>query len=533
MCSHMKGRLSLMRNFVFIHLVLFAIVAIFSIAPWPYILLTVAQLVYIPILLKLVCTERDWFWKLYPYFAIPAMAAVVLEQLSSMTWAGYLAAIYLVFTLFVASYGAYRFVHRGFTNLEEFAIDIGLIYLAMGGGWYFAFVAGVDLGFSPLLTWLTAIHFHYSSFLLPIFVGWVGRLFTSRLYRSATVALLISPMVVAIGITYSHWIEIGSVLLYAYGMTVLIWIVWTQPLFSGLQKWFVRSSFSVLAVTLTFSMFYVLSNGFGLFSITIDFMLRFHGLLNCVAFALLGLIGWSLHVPPSRYQRPTFPISQIRGSQVAEEIGVVEKHSGLVDDLNAYGFESSQLSPSIIDFYENTTNFRLKSSVHWHRWFKPFAFFYSFISKRMQQINLPLHNKEVEMTGSIFTIHEGLDGRDNVRAWQRKVNEQTIFTALYSQHSSNERLYMNIALPLPFTTMTGVLELRAVGRDLQLTSKRTDSTSDAGIYLSVGRNGLFKLPLQETFFIQEVENDNLRATHMMRIFSVPFLTIDYLIDKVG
>lgn len=529
----MKGRLSLMRNFVIVHLVLFAVVTIFSVAPWPYILLSVAQLVYIPILLKLVCTERDWFWKFYPYFAIPAMAAVVLEQISAMTWEGYLAVIYLVFTLFVASYGVFRFVRRGFTNLEEFAIDMGLIYLAMGGGWYFAFVAGIDLGFSPLLTWLTAIHFHYSAFILPIFVGWLGRLYTSRIYRSAAAALLLSPMVVAIGITFSRWIEIGSVLLYAYGMGVLIWIVWTQPIFSGFQKWLVRMSFSVLAITLSFSLFYVLSNGFGLFSVTIDFMLRFHGLLNCVAFALLGLIGWSLHVPPTRYQPPSFPVSRLRGRQVVEKIGEVGKHSGLSDDLNAYGFESTKLSPRIVEFYENTMSFQLKASVHWHRWFKPFAFFYSFISRRMQQINLPLHTREVEMTGSIFTIHEGLDGRDHVRAWERKVDEQTIFTALYSQHSSNGRLYMNIALPLPFTTMTGVLELRAMGRDLQLTSKRTDSVSDAGTYLSIGENGLFKLPLQETFFIQETRDGNLKATHQMWIFSLPFLTIDYMIVHVG
>lgn len=519
-----------MRNFVLIHLLLLAVAFLFSGAPWPYILLTVAQLVYIPILLKLVCVERDWFWRLYPYFAIPAMVAVLLGQISSTRWDGLFAAIYLLFTLFIASYGVSRFLRRGFTNLEEFAIDIGLIYLAMGGGWYFAFVTGIDLGFSPLLTWLTAIHFHYSAFILPIFVGLLGRLHSSRLYRSSAATLLISPLVVAIGITFSRWIEMGSVLLYVYGLGGMIWIVWKRPLFRGLQKWLVRMTFSVLAVTITFSMFYVLSNGFGVFFVTIDFMLRFHGMLNCIAFALIGLIGWSLKVPPSRFTPPSFPVSQIRGRQAANKIGHVGNHSGLSDDINAYGFASASLSPLIVDFYENTKNFRLRASVNWHLWFKPFAFFYSFISRRMQQINLPLHNREVEMTGNIFTIHEGLDGRENVRAWERKVGEQTIFTALYSQHQSNGRMYMNIALPLPYTTMTGVLELHTVGRDLQLTSKRTGLASDAGVYLSLGRKGLFKLPLQETFFIQEIENGKLKAKHNMWIFSIPFLTIDYLID---
>ncbi|WP_194841439.1 YndJ family protein [Sporosarcina obsidiansis] len=519
-----------MRNFILIHVLLFLVVAVFSMTAWPYGLLSVAQLVFIPILLRLAYTDRDWFWKYYPYFAIPAYVAVMLEQLISTSWEGLLATIYLFFTLFVAIYGVTRFLHRGFTHLEEFAIEMGLIYLAMGGGWYFAFISGIDLGFSPLLTWLTAIHFHYSAFILPFFVGFLGRLHTSRLYRSSTVTLLAAPMVVAVGITFSRWIEVGAVLLYVYGLGGIIWIAWHLRFTSWVQKWLVRISFTALAVTISFSMLYVLSNGFGLFSVTIDFMLRFHGVLNCVVFALLGIIGWSLAVPTPRFRPLDFPVSRIRGRKVANEIGEVGKHRGLSDDMMAYGLELSTLSPQILDFYENTIEYRLRASVHWHHWFKPFAFLYSVISRRMQQINLPMRNEEVEMTGSIYTIHDGLDGRENVRAWERKVKEETIFTALYSQHHTNERLYMNIALPLPFTTMTGILELRATGKNLQLTSKRTEPASDAGVYLSIGSKELFKLPLQEDFFIEDEGNGFLQATHRMWIFSIPFLRINYVID---
>ena len=35
------------------------------------------------------------------------------------------------------------------TNLEEFAIDVGLVYISLGGAWYFAYVTGIDTGFSP------------------------------------------------------------------------------------------------------------------------------------------------------------------------------------------------------------------------------------------------------------------------------------------------------------------------------------------------------------------------------------------------
>ena len=97
-----------MRKFVIIHILLFLVTIAFSEAPWPYGLLLVAQLVYIPVLLRLVCTERDWFWKYYPYVAIPAYAAVILGQVVTTEWDGWIASVYLFFTIYIALYGVTR-----------------------------------------------------------------------------------------------------------------------------------------------------------------------------------------------------------------------------------------------------------------------------------------------------------------------------------------------------------------------------------------------------------------------------------------
>ena len=121
--------------------------------------------------------------------------------------------------------------------------------------------------------------------------------------------------------------------------------------------------------------------------------------------------------------------------------------------------DCTTLSPSVIDFYENTVDYRLFATVKWHTWFKPFAFLYTFVSRKTGQINLPLHSRKVEMTGDIYAIPEDLDGRDNVRVWMRKIVDDTAFVALYSTHKKNGRSYMNIALPLPFSSMIGILEL--------------------------------------------------------------------------
>lgn len=115
------------------------------------------------------------------------------------------------------------------------------------------------------------------------------------------------------------------------------------------------------------------------------------------------------------------------------------------------------MKPSIIDFYENTKQFKLFSEVHWHTWFKPFAAVYGMISQRMQQLNLPYSSKKMKMTGDIIAVE---DGRFKTRAWLRKIEAEVIFVALYSMHEKGEKTYMNIALPLPFSSMIGILELQ-------------------------------------------------------------------------
>ena len=193
--------------------------------------------------------------------------------------------------------------------------------------------------------------------------------------------------------------------------------------------------------------------------------------------------------------------------------------------------DCNTLSPNVIDFYENTMDYRLFSTVKWHTWFMPFALMYKLISRKMQQINLPLHRRQIEMTGAIHSVDEELDGRESVRAWVRKVDDETAFVALYSIHENAGRTYMNIALPLPFSAMIGVLDLIQHGSDLQLTSKKLSSpTSDAGIYLAVKKKVL-KLPIEEDFLVRETEDGSLIAKHKMWIFKIPFLTINYSIRR--
>ena len=144
---------------------------------------------------------------LYPIAAICAMLAFVTNQYI-------FAIIWFVYTGIVALFGINRLLERGWTPLEETAIDSAFIYLFLGGFWFFASVAKLSImHFSSDIILLTAAHFHYSAFLLPFSAGLIGRKRekSSKVYDAIMFIIVISPMTVAIGITYSRVFEFFAV----------------------------------------------------------------------------------------------------------------------------------------------------------------------------------------------------------------------------------------------------------------------------------------------------------------------------------
>lgn len=521
----MKGnlRVKILHKLGLINLVVLVIIAMLTPHEWYFLILTAAQLVFVPIVLNAVHESHRLVW-----IAIPAFLAVILIQLTpSSVWHSLLAGVYLVYTITVALMGVRRFLHRGFTHLEEFMIDLAMVSLAVGGMWFFAYEAGINTGFSPIITWLTAIHFHYAGFLLPVFAGLLGRLGKPKLYYWVAPATMIALALVALGITFSTTLELLSVLVYIFAIYGLIGLSFYISYQSISQKWLFRLTFLALGVSIMFSLLYAFGNWSGHYMITIDFMIKFHGLTNAVLFAGAGTLVAALRKPPRAWKRPSFPVSELRGGRVVGEQFLRGKTvtdstvSGLVDDMGVYKLN---IAPTIQDFYENTTDYRLWSSVRWKPWFKPFSALYKIISRKTQQINLPLSSQRVEMTGDISLLNLELDSRKRVRVWTRKIEDDTTFVALYSEHVDGGETYMNIALPLPGSTMIGVLNLTQREDRLILTSQKV------GIYLAF-KEYVMKLPLQEQFDVWETKSGHLQAEHRMWIFGLPFLEIHYNIER--
>ncbi|MFB5250403.1 YndJ family protein [Bacillus mycoides] len=476
---------------------------------------------------------------LYPIAAISAMLAFVTNHY-------FFALLWFAYTGIVALFGISRLLERGWKPLEEAAIDSAFIYLFLGGFWFFASVAKFPImHFSSDIVLLTAAHFHYSAFLLPLSAGLLGRKRErgSKLYDAIMFIIVISPMTVAIGITYSRVFEFFAVFVYLfaiYGYGVYVW----RTKFNAIStKILLTLSSSTLMVTIMFSLIYSYGNFKQVMTITIAQMVWIHGVVNGIGVALPAFVGWMIEKSAPNYKYYGKPMSRLRGNATVGEAFLHNRnlidnkeYKGLVDKMNDFhseAFDATKIPLSIICFYENTKEYELQSHIKWTRWFRPLAFCYEKMSKRVGQIHLGMGGKWEAMQGSIIGVKDARDGRENVRAWLRKNEEgQTIFVALYSKHAYKNDTYMNIALPLPYSNMTGVLKLCNKSNDLIITSKlRRNGKGDEGIYLHT-RFFTIRLPLAETFIIKESKDQILEANHRMWIFGVKFLEVDYEIKKI-
>lgn len=478
--------------------------------------LTVAQLLYIPIVVQAITPLHTVHKGL---FIAGQLAVTALFFTSNSVLISIYAITYLITTVMIASIGVRRFLQRGFTNIAEILIDIGLLYIAIGGCWFVAYHLQMDTGFSPIITWLTAIHFHYSACLLCITLGFIGRITQTTGFLWSSAVLAIGPLAVALGITVSVWIELSSVTAYVVAIFYMTWHLLSRQA-PRLFRVSTLMAFFTLCLTICWSFLYASGRFSGSHAVSIPQMIAIHGTLNAILFGITVTIA-SIFAPPSTQRAHQFPRSAIRGQIQPSD----KPHHALVDDFTELA-PHAPIPREVQRFYEHTADYTLQASVKWSIWFRPFAAVFFIMSKGMQQLHLPLSRQTVTMNGTITRVDALADGRHQPRLWQRKIDDTIVFSAIYAAHHDDDQCYMNIALPLPKSVMHGILVVTSNGQMVQLTS---DAPGDAGTYLTIGTY-TFQLPLHEYFTVTDI-GTHLEAVHRMTIFRIPFLTIDYTISR--
>lgn len=501
---------------------------------------------------------------------IAALGVGVAFLLPMGAAAGLLALPWLFCCVCIALLGVFRWLPHGRAPLNEMCLIVGLVYAPISGVWVFGYLAfGGFLGFDPIITLLTGVHFCFISLGGLVLAGLLGRVINGNMYRVAAIGAMMSPALVAVGITVSaattnvSLIEVASVVLLAASFLLVSVLTVTIPRrglrHTGGQVMVQLSALSLL-LTMAFALAYSIGRYTGWWGVSIPQMVQWHGWINAVGFVFLGLLGWRFTSVPSKLEPLTVPFSQLFGrGQIGADFfdrnQLIDHHksatpTGIVDSLHEYDrpdFSADAVHPEIRAFYENTCCYDLTVYPEWHGTYRLLAPIYKSLSGWAQQMNFPAeaNESEAEILSTIVPLDDQKDGRSNVRGWVRTYTrtQQAVYVAAYASHSRGDTRYMNIAFPLPFSNLTSILHINAMNGGVCLTSFNPDKSGDQGVYL-VTKWVTARLPINEIIevfpqstpydgFPGSTQADAVFARHRMWLFRSAFLTLHYVIQKDG
>ncbi|WP_338553911.1 YndJ family transporter [Paenibacillus sp. KS-LC4] len=235
------------------------------------------------------------------WLQFPAALFTLASVMSSKMWGlggtaipGLLSLGWLLFTLLLGIYGVTTIViHKG--KIAEIAIGAGLVYFFIGGIWFTLYQYQLNLlQANPATHALSSVHFHFSSAIVPIFIGALGRIMTKKSWYPWVVAIdIIGPILIAIGMIFSKPMEYMGVILFACNImiytTYLLAYVRRNPL-NNKAAFFLRLSCLAFYTVVVLSILYPLLKN--MFSLTILDFIPIYGALHAFGFVLCGLIGW-------------------------------------------------------------------------------------------------------------------------------------------------------------------------------------------------------------------------------------------------
>ncbi|WP_135303526.1 YndJ family protein [Haloarcula amylovorans] len=190
-------------------------------------------------------------------------------------------------------------------RLPETSINAGFAYVSVGAVALLLYHLNLTFWFGRTIILLTAIHFHYAGFVLPVMTGLTARALPARTppFAALVGVILLGPAIIAVGISFSPLIEVVAVggftvAVALFGGYVLVRLVPISPPAQGLL---LGASVLALPASMALALGYAIATFTSVdVGLDISTMVALHGSLNAFGFGLLGVIGWRLAVPSVR-----------------------------------------------------------------------------------------------------------------------------------------------------------------------------------------------------------------------------------------
>lgn len=212
-----------------------------------------------------------------------------------------------------------------------------------------------------------------------------------------------------------------------------------------------------------------------------------------------------------------------------------------IHSLNLSGIELKKLSEKVIDFYENTSEYKLTFSVRWNPVFKFFGFIVNrLFSQRINQLNIPTKqiDKSELLTSEIIQLNDKQSGKTKYTIWLRKIESSglIIYSGIYGTCTlPSGTTCIKAIFPLPKGNATVLLQPK-IGDNHELILQSVGKKfGDPGFYflLNDSKNtywAQFHSSFTDELIVSE-KNQKLYAKQTLRLWNFRVATFEYMMDR--
>jgi len=217
-----------------------------------------------------------------------------------------------------------------------------------------------------------------------------------------------------------------------------------------------------------------------------------------------------------------------------------KKDKGLLDSIKHLRLPNTdfqRLSPDVIDFYENTSNYDLLLKAKWNPIFKVFGSLVRMIfSNRIEQLNVPTQNLEngLELTNEIIKLIDSKTNEVKRTIWLRtfKSTGQVVYSGVYETCSlPNKETCIKAVFPLPNGNASVILSPKVGEKGELILDSSGQKIGDSGFYflLRDSKGQLwtkFIKSFKDKLVVSSV-NNKITATQTLTLWNLKVLKFEY------
>lgn len=212
-------------------------------------------------------------------------------------------------------------------------------------------------------------------------------------------------------------------------------------------------------------------------------------------------------------------------------------------DLHLFESELDKLSKKVIDFYENTSDYKLILKVQWNPFFKVFGKLVNrLFSQRINQLNIPtkqILENEI-LTSEIIQLIDENSKEIKYTIWLRKIKSSglVVYSGIYGTcNLPSGMTCVKAIFPLPKGNATVILQPKVGNNHELILESAGKKFGDPGFYFLINdaKNtywSQFHSSFTDELIVTE-RNQELQAKQTLKLWNLKVATFEYKLIKTS